>query len=216
MLYAEEEEEEEEEVEEDVEAEEYPLLLDELAKSVALVNQASLMVRIPNDSEWWFYFAVVINDFESVVVCTNRTPCCRGEISSTLLPLTTILHRAVKRTNWPPPLTPSQLNEYDWNVGGLESIGAVISRCCELLFVLQTALERDGFLHGNSENSNSNSRVVYGQGTCEAALQQYDFVAETFAIAVKKRFVKAFANTQHSRAPELMLNCCAKQIEFLP
>ena len=49
---AEEEEEEEEEVEEDVEAEEYPqLLLDELAKSVALVNQASLMVRIPNDSE---------------------------------------------------------------------------------------------------------------------------------------------------------------------
>ena len=102
------------------------------------------------------------------------------------------------------------------NVGGIESIGAVISRCCELLFVLQTALERDGFLHGNSENSNSNSRVVYGQGTCEAALQQYDFVAETFAIAVKKRFVKAFANTQHSRAPELMLNCCAKQIEFLP
>ena len=45
-MNAEEEEEEEEEEVEEVEAEEYPLLLDELAKSVALVNQASLMVRI--------------------------------------------------------------------------------------------------------------------------------------------------------------------------
>ena len=209
-----EEEEEEEEVEEDVEAEEYPLLLDELAKSVALVNQASLMVRIPNDSESGG-FTLPLSSTTSRVLsfARNRTLAVAEECRRAL---TTILHRAVKRTNWPPPLTPSQLSEYDWNVGGLESIGAVISRCCELLFVLQTALERDGFLHGNSENSNSNSRVVYGQETCEAALQQYDFVAETFAIAVKKRFVKAFANTQHSRAPELMLNCCAKQIEFLP
>ena len=38
--------------------------------------------------------------------------------------LTTILRRSLKRTNWPPPLTPSQLSEYEWNVGESEYRGS--------------------------------------------------------------------------------------------
>ena len=186
---------------EEEEEESYPLLLDELAKSVALINQASSMARNRDGDDTTIRaFASMSSRVSSHA--RKRTPAVAEECRRAL---TTILRRSLKRTNWPPPLTPSQLSEYEWNVGESESNGVVISRCCELLFVLQTALESDIFISGDNRKDSIDIRVG-----------QYDFVAETFALAVQKRFVKAFASAQHSRAPELMLNCCAKQIEFVP
>ena len=183
------------------EEESYPLLLDELAKSVALINQASSMARNRDGDD------TTIRAFASMSsrVSSHARKRTLAVAEECRRALTTILRRSLKRTNWPPPLTPSQLSEYEWNVGESESNGVVISRCCELLFVLQTALESDIFISGDNRKDSIDIRVG-----------QYDFVAETFALAVQKRFVKAFASAQHSRAPELMLNCCAKQIEFLP
>ena len=177
----------------------YPLLLDELAKSVALINQASSMARNRDGDD------TTIRAFASMSsrVSSHARKRTLAVAEECRRALTTILRRSLKRTNWPPPLTPSQLSEYEWNVGESESNGVVISRCCELLFVLQTALESDIFISGDNRKDSIDIRVG-----------QYDFVAETFALAVQKRFVKAFASAQHSRAPELMLNCCAKQIEF--
>ena len=183
------------------EEESYPLLLDELAKSVALINQASSMARNRDGDD------TTIRAFASMSsrVSSHARKRTLAVAEECRRALTTILRRSLKRTNWPPPLTPSQLSEYEWNVGESESNGVVISRCCELLFVLQTALESDIFISGDNRKDSIDIRVG-----------QYDFVAETFALAVQKRFVKAFASSQHSRAPELMLNCCAKQIEFVP
>ena len=195
------EEEEEAEGEEEEEEESYPLLLDELAKSVALINQASSMARNRDGDD------TTIRAFASMSsrVSSHTRKRTLAVAEECRRALTTILRRSLKRTNWPPPLTPSQLSEYEWNVGESESNGVVISRCCELLFVLQTALESDIFISGDNRKDSIDIRVG-----------QYDFVAETFALAVQKRFVKAFASAQHSRAPELMLNCCAKEIEFVP
>ena len=201
FVLASEEEEEAGGEEEEEEEEFYPLLLDELAKSVALINQASSMARNRDGDDT--NIRVFASMSSRVSSCARKRTLAVAEECRRAL--TTILRRSLKRTNWPPPLTPSQLSEYEWNVGESESNGVVISRCCELLFVLQTALESDIFISGDNRKDSIDIRVG-----------QYDFVAETFALAVQKRFVKAFASAQHSRAPELMLNCCAKQIEFVP
>ena len=195
--------------EEEEEAASYPLLLDELAKAVALIDQTSMMGRNRESTRSVIGFGSMASRVSSHA--KNRTLAVAEECRRAL---TTILRRSLKRTNWPPPLTPSQLSEYEWNVGDNEGNGIVITRCCELLFVLQSALENDIFVRDDSRKNNA----VYGQelAGATAPVRRYDFAAETFALAVQRRFLKAFASAQHSRAPELMLNCCAKQIEFVP
>jgi hypothetical protein len=201
--------EEEDVKEEEEEAASYPFLLDELAKAVALIDQTSMMGRNRESTRSVIGFGSMASRVSSHA--KNRTLAVAEECRRAL---TTILRRSLKRTNWPPPLTPSQLSEYEWNVGDNEGNGIVITRCCELLFVLQSALENDIFIRDDSRKNNA----VYGQELAGAAapVRRYDFAAETFALAVQRRFLKAFASAQHSRAPELMLNCCAKQIEFVP
>ena len=201
--------EEEDVKEEEEEAASYPFLLDELAKAVALIDQTSMMARNRESTRGVIGFGSMTSRVSSHA--KNRTLAVAEECRRAL---TTILRRSLKRTNWPPPLTPSQLSEYEWNVGDNEGNGIVITRCCELLFVLQSALENDIFVRDDSRKNNA----VYGQelAGATAPVRRYDFAAETFALAVQRRFLKAFASAQHSRAPELMLNCCAKQIEFVP
>ena len=201
--------EEEDVEEEEEEAASYPFLLDELAKAVALIDQTSMMGRNRESTRSVIGFGSMASRVSSHA--KNRTLAVAEECRRAL---TTILRRSLKRTNWPPPLTPSQLSEYEWNVGDNEGNGIVITRCCELLFVLQSALENDIFIRDDSRKNNA----VYGQelAGATAPVRRYDFAAETFALAVQRRFLKAFASAQHSRAPELMLNCCAKQIEFVP
>ena len=201
--------EEEDVKEEEEEAASYPFLLDELAKAVALIDQTSMMGRNRESTRSVIGFGSMASRVSSHA--KNRTLAVAEECRRAL---TTILRRSLKRTNWPPPLTPSQLSEYEWNVGVNEGNGIVITRCCELLFVLQSALENDIFIRDDSRKNNA----VYGQelAGATAPVRRYDFAAETFALAVQRRFLKAFASAQHSRAPELMLNCCAKQIEFVP
>ena len=201
--------EEEDVKEEEEEAASHPFLLDELAKAVALIDQTSMMARNRESTRSVIGFGSMASRVSSHA--KNRTLAVAEECRRAL---TTILRRSLKRTNWPPPLTPSQLSEYEWNVGDNEGNGIVITRCCELLFVLQSALENDIFVRDDSRKNNA----VYGQelAGATAPVRRYDFAAETFALAVQRRFLKAFASAQHSRAPELMLSCCAKQIEFVP
>lgn len=171
--------------------------LEDCAKIVALVDQASKVMSSNNNNdnnnsihELYFKSSSTTSRVSQFVKKRTRTLC-----EDLKQALRNVLRRALKRTNWPPPLTPSHLSEYEWNIMSDDTNGVVVSRCCELLFVLQNAMEMDGFVDSNST---------------------YDFVAETFAIDCQKRFEKAFASSQHSRAPELMLNCCVKQIEQVP